>query len=163
MKKQDQIKDETYLRAFDDQVGLVMQAINKDPNNANKILTVFFSNFFDALKESIRVQGYISPFFITLAEPMVYGIPPVTDEILNRAKELKAVAVVSLEGFQSRQDIGDVIYHLSMSTPGIGVMGWVFKVKLKDRKVVFVREMPYLFDSKEKVKTLGELITDMEH
>ena len=82
--------------------------------------------------------------------------------MLAKAKELRAEVIVTIEGFHSDKDISDIIYHVSISAPGFGVMGWVLKVKIADRKVEFVRELPYLFDSKEKVKTLGQIVGEME-
>jgi len=40
-------------------------------------------------------------------------------------------------------------------------MGWVLKAKIGHRSVQFVREVPYLFDTFEKVKTLGEILEEM--
>ena len=154
--------NETISEIFGQQIGLVMEAIQRDPGRTNRILAVFVSNFFNAVKETIRLQGHVPAFYIMLTDPVVYGVPPVTDEVLQRAKGAGAAAVVSLEGFQSTRDIGDVIYHVSLSAPVLGVAGWVLKVKLEDRKVLFVREMPYFYDTREKIKTLGELIAEME-
>ena len=139
-----------------------MEAIRRDPARTKQILVVFISNFFNAVKETLRLQGHVPAFYIMLTDPVTYGIPPVTEEVLQRARNMEAVAVVSVEGFQSEQDIGDVIYHVSLSAPVLGVVGWVLKVKLEDRKVTFIREMPYLYDTREKTKTLGELIDEME-
>ena len=153
---------EQLFRAFEEQVSIVMEAIGRDPSREKQILSVFISGFFDAIKATVRSQGYVMPLYIILADPIDYGIPPLTEEVMHRAKELKSVAVVSVEGFQSEDDIGDVIYHVSMSTPRLGVVGWVLKVRLGDGKATFESEMPYLFDTREKVKTLGELISEME-
>ena len=153
---------EKLFRVFEEQVFIVMEAIKKDPSREKQILSIFISGFFDAIKETVRTQGYVMPFYVILADPIDYGIPPFTEEVMQRAKELKSVAVVSVEGFQSENDIGDVIYHVSMSAPSLGVVGWVLKVRLGDGKTTFEREMPYLFDTPEKAKTLGELISDME-
>ena len=49
-----------------------------------------------------------------------------------------------------------------MSGPSLGVVGWVLKVRVGDGEATFEREMPYFFDTREKVKTLGELISEME-
>ncbi len=145
-----------------EQVAQVLEAIRKRPSQQRQILTVFISTFFDAVKETIRSQGHITPFYLIMGDPICFGEPPVTEEALRRAKELNAAAVVTLEGFQSSNDIGDLIYHLSISAPCLGVMGWVLKVRLHEGKVVFQREFPYLFDSREKVKTLGEMVAEME-
>ncbi|MGD2124683.1 MAG: hypothetical protein PVG99_01295 [Desulfobacteraceae bacterium] len=144
------------------QVALVMEAIKREPGKRKQILTGFLSNFFDAVKETLKKQGRITPIYIIMADTAGFGVPPVTAEVTGRAKELNAEAVVSLEGFQCDMDISDVVYHVSMSAPSIGVMGWVLKVKLSDEAVMFIREMPYLFDSSEKVKSLGELVAEME-
>jgi hypothetical protein len=143
-------------------VAQVMEAIRKYPSRRNQILIGFLSAFFDAVKETLKKQGRMTPIYIILADDVRLGSPPVTEEVTRRAKDRHAEAVVTLEGFQSESDISDLICHVSMSSPSIGVMGWVLKVKLHDGSVSFLREMPYLFDSKEKVKTLGELIADMD-
>ena len=104
----------------------------------------------------------MSPFYIILAEPPTFGVPPITDDIIAQAKTSNAEAVVLIEGFQSERDISDIVYHVSMSAPCMGVVGWVLKVKLGDGIVEFVREMPYFFDAKERVKSLGELLSEME-
>jgi len=153
---------EQLFRVFEEQVSMVMEAIGKDPSREKQILSIFISGFFNAIKETVTSQGYVMPLYIILADPIDYGIPPLTEEVMQRAKELNSVAVVSVEGFQSEDDIGDVIYHVSMSAPSLGVVGWVLKVRLGHGKATFEREMPYLFDTREKVKTLGELISEME-
>ena len=150
------------FRVFEEQVSMVMEAIQRDPSRVKQILGVFISGFFDALKETVRSHGYVMPLYIIMADPIEYGIPPVTEAVIHRAKERKSVAIVSIEGFQSEHDIGDIIYHVSMSGPGLGVVGWVLKVRIHQGKATFEREMPYLFDTREKVKTLGELISEME-
>mgnify|MGYP001045581767 CR=1 FL=1 len=148
--------------AFEDQVNMVLEAIRKNPAKTPQILMVYMSNLFEAVKEALRKQGSMPPFYLVMADPIVVGVPPVTGTVLERAKELEAAAVVSVEGFQSEEDIGDMIYHVSMSSPFIGVAGWVLRVKLGNGSVEFARELPYLFDSSEKVKSLGELIDEME-
>jgi hypothetical protein len=152
----------TPLGDLETQVAQVMEAIKRHPSRRNQILTGFLSAFFDAVKETLKKQGRIMPIYIILADEVSFGIPPVTEEVTRTAKNRHAEAVVTLEGFQSESDISDVLCHISMSSPSIGVMGWVLKVKLYDGSVSFLREMPYLFDSKEKVKSLGELIAQME-
>lgn len=139
-----------------------MKAIQADPSRKGQILTVYISNFVSAVKETIGRHGHVLPLYIIVADTVELGIPPVTEEVILKAKELKAEAVVCVEGFQSDKDIGDVIYHVSMSAPCVGVMGWVLKVKLGDGRVEFTREMPYHFDSPDRVKTLGELISEIE-
>ena len=139
-----------------------MAAIQKQPLRNRQILSSFFAGLFGAVKETIKRLGQVMPMYIILGEEIEFGVPPVTGEVILRAKELRAEAVVTVEGFQSEQDIGDVVYHVNMSAPSIGVMGWVLKVRLGDGSVALLREMPYLFDSKEKVRTLGELVEEME-
>jgi hypothetical protein len=144
------------------QVAQVMEVIRRYPSRRSQILIGFLSTFFDAVKETLKKQGRIMPIYIILADEVSFGIPPVTEEVTRSAKDRDAEAVVTLEGFQSESDISDLICHISMSSPSIGVMGWVLKVKLRDGSVSFLREMPYLFNSKKKVKSLGELIAQME-
>lgn len=153
---------ENSLEAFSTQAASVVEAIQKQPLKKRQILLSFFATLFDAVKETLKKQGQVMPLYLILGEEIDFGVPPVSGQVLVRAKELAAEALVTLEGFQSERDIGDVIYHLSMSAPSIGVMGFVLKIKLGDGTVTFIRELPYLFDSKEKVKTLGELVDDME-
>jgi hypothetical protein len=150
------------IQTLEEQVRQVTKAIKNEPSKERQILMVFLSHFFDAIKETIRRQGDVMPLTITLADPAEFGMPPLTEDDLSRAKELKAAAVVLVEGFQSQDDIGDIVYHVSMSAFCLGVVGWVLKVRLSDGRAEFVREMPYIFDSTEKVKTLGELIEEME-
>jgi hypothetical protein len=156
------VRSATPLGDLETQVAQVMEAIRRHPSRRKQILTGFLSAFFDAVKETLKKQGRIMPMYIILADEVSFGIPPVTEEVTRSAKDRHAEAVVTLDGFQSKSDISDVLCHISMSSPAIGVMGWVLKVKLHDGSVSFLREMPYLFDSKEKVKTLGELIAQME-
>jgi hypothetical protein len=144
------------------QVALVTEAIKKDPSKRKQLLIGYISNCYEAVKETLKKQGSVIPHYVILADRPDFGGPSVTDEVLSKAKELKAEAVVSVEGFQASDDISDVIYHVSMSAPGMGVLGWVFKAKLGDGKVDIIREMPYLFDSEDKVKTLEELVTELE-
>ena len=139
-----------------------MKAIKLQPSRKRQILTAYASNFFSAVKETIRRHGHIVPLYMIVADPVALGSPPVTDEVIGHAKALKAEAVVWVEGFHSDRDISDVVYHVSISAPCIGVMGWVLKVKLGEGTVKFTREMPYYFDSPDKVKTLGELISEIE-
>ena len=151
------------VSAFEKKIAGVLKAVAKNPSGKKRVLSIFISVFFDAIKETLRRQGHVSPLYIILADPIEYGIPPITEEVIARARELGSVAVISVEGFQSKDDIGDVIYHVSMSAPGIGVIGWVLKVRLGDGNTLFESEMPYIFDSREKVKTLGELVYEMEN
>lgn len=144
------------------QVARVMDAIRSRPERRRQILSVYVSNFFGAVKETLRRQGRIMPLFMIIADPADFGVPPVTEEVTTQAKEMNAEAVVWAEGFQSENDISDVIYHVGISAPCLGVMGWVLRVKLGEGRVAFAREMPYCFDSPDKVKSLGELVSEME-
>ena len=153
---------ESPLKVFSDRAASIVAAIKKQPLKKRRILSSFFAGLFGAVKETITRLGQVMPMYIIRGEEIEFGGPPVTDGVILRAKDLGAEAVVTVEGFQSERDIGDLIYHLNMSAPSIGVMGWVLKVRLGDGSVAFIREMPYLFDSKEKVRTLGELVEEME-
>ena len=153
---------EMLFRDLEKQIIFIMGALRKSPDNKRQILVGYASNFFDAVKETIKKQGIMSPFFIIMGDQPVFGVPPITDDVLAQAKASNAEAVVLIEGFQSERDISDIVYHVSMSATCMGVVGWVLKVKLGDGMVEFVREMPYFFDTKERVKSLGELISEME-
>jgi hypothetical protein len=141
---------------------MVINAINKQPLMRKQVLTSFISNIFAAVKETLRGQGRVASLYMIVAEHAEFGVPPVTEEVIKVAKERKAEAVITVEGFHSDEDISDVVYHVSMSAPAIGVVGWVLKAKIRDRSLEFVREMPYAFDSVEKVKTLGQILEEME-
>ncbi|MEW6666947.1 MAG: hypothetical protein AB1512_17225 [Thermodesulfobacteriota bacterium] len=145
------------------QVAQVMDAIRSRPERRRQILSVYVYNFFSAVKETLRRQGRIMPLYMIIADPADFGFPPVTEEVTRQARDMNAEAVVWVEGFQSEMDISDAIYHVGISSPCLGVMGWVLKVKLGERRVSFTREMPYCFDSPDKVKSLGEIISDMEN
>jgi hypothetical protein len=158
-------KAEENAIALDDlegQIALVMDAIKRRPSMKGKILSRFLSNIFVAVKETLRRQGRLASFYMIVAEVADFGVPPLTEDAIALAKESKAEAIVVIEGFHSNNDISDVIYHVSMSAPSFGVLGWVLKVKIGDGTLEFVREWPYFFDTKEKVKTLGEILTEME-
>jgi hypothetical protein len=144
------------------QVGQVLAAIRAKPDRRKQILSVYITNFFGAVKETIRRQGRIMSFYVIMADPVDFGVPPITDEVTSRARQVKAEALVWVEGFQSMKDISDVIYHVALSAPSLGVVGWVLKVKLSDGKVEFTRELPYRFDRPEQAKTLGELVEMVE-
>jgi hypothetical protein len=150
------------LDDLEEQIALVMEAIKRRPGMKGRILKRFLSNIFVAAKETLRRQGRVAPIYMIIAEAADFGLPPVTEEVIAQAKERKAEAIVTLEGFHSNHDIGDVIYHVSMSTPSLGVLGWVLKIRIWDGTLEFVREWPYFFDTKEKVKTLGEILAEME-
>jgi hypothetical protein len=144
------------------QVMTVAEAIKKDPSKRKQILIGYISHFYEAVKETVKKHGSIMPHYVFVGSSPKFGGPAVTDEVMAEAKELNAEAVVSVEGFESDDDITDVVYHVSMSAPGMGVLGWVFKIKLGDGKADFVREKPYLFDSEHKMKTLGELVQELD-
>lgn len=144
------------------QVSLVLDAIKANPVKKRKILSLYMTNFLGAVKETILRQGQIMSFYMIMADPVDFGIPPVTEEVTRQAKEMDAEALVWVEGFQSNKDIGDVIYHVAISAPCLGVIGWILKVRLGDGKVEFTRELPYHFDTPEKMRTLGELIVAVE-
>jgi hypothetical protein len=156
---------EAKAMALDDlegQIALVMEAIRSRPAMKGKILKKFLSNIFIAAKETLRRQGRLAPLYMIVAEFADFGVPPVTEDAIAQAKESKAEAIVTIEGFHSNHDISDVIYHVSMSAPSLGVLGWVLKIKIGDGMLKFVREWPYFFDTKEKVKTLGEILAEMD-
>ncbi len=144
------------------QVGFIMGAIRKNPENKGRTLVRYASSFFDAVKETIKKQGTMNPFYLFVSDQPAFGVPPITESVIIQAKASEAEAVISVEGFQSESDMGDIVYHVSMSAPCLGVVGWVLKVKIVDGIVEFVREMPYSFDAKERVKSLGELLSEME-
>jgi hypothetical protein len=143
------------------QVAFVMEALGKDPSKEEQILMAYISHFYEAVKEAIRKHGSVMPYYFTVADSPDFGLV-VTDEVIRKAHDAGAKAIVSVEGFQSDDDISDVIYHVSLSAPCSGVLGWVLRVKHVSGGVNVVRELPYLFDSPEKVKTLGELVSEME-
>jgi hypothetical protein len=150
------------LDELEKQVSMVINAIKKRPLMRRQVLTSFISNIFVAVKETLRGQGRVASLYMIVAEHAEFGVPPVTEEVIKMAKERKAEAVITIEGFHSDKDISDVVYHVSMSAPAIGVVGWVLKAKIRDRSLEFVRELPYLFNSVEKVKTLGQILEEME-
>jgi hypothetical protein len=153
---------ESSLAELKKQVGLVMETIKKDPSKKRQILMGYISHFYEAVKETVRKQGAVPSHYVILADEPMFGGLSVTDEVIAKAKKLGAEAVLSVEGYQADHDMTDVIYHVSMSAPCMGVLGWLFKVKFGDAKADIVREMPYLFDSEATVKTLGELIGELE-
>jgi len=150
------------LAELEKQVGLVMEAIKQDPSNKKQVLLAYISNFYETIKERLTKEGSVLSHYVILGDEPIFGGPSVTDEVIGKAREGGAEAVLSVEGFQADHDITDVIYHVSMSAPCMGVLGWVLKVKLGDAKADIVAEMPYLFDSEKTVKTLGELVEDLE-
>jgi hypothetical protein len=161
VKREEGAKEST-LGELEEQIALVMEAIKKRPAMKNRTLGTFLSNIFVAVKETLRKKGWAAPVYMVVADAVDFGVPPLTQELIALAKENKAEAIVTIEGFHSTHDIGDMIYHVSMSAPSFGVKGWVLKVRIEDGALEFVREWPYFFDTKEKVKTLGEILAEME-
>ncbi len=155
-------ENEVPVSQLEDQVGRVLAAIRANPAKKRRILAVYIANFLGAVKETIRTQGRIMPFYMVMADSVDFGVPPITEEVTTQARHRKAEALVWVEGFQSANDISDVIYHVAMSAPCLGVVGWLLKVKLGDGKVEFTREVPYHFDTPEKTKTLGEMIEELK-
>lgn len=153
---------ESSFAELEKQVGLVMETIKKDPSKKRQILMGYISHFYEAVKETVRKQGSVLSHYVILADKPMFGGSSVTDEVIAKAEKLGAEAVLSVEGYQADNDITDVICHVSMSAPCMGVLGWLFKVKLGDAKADIVSEMPYLFDSETTVKTLGQLIRELE-
>jgi len=147
---------------LEEQVARVLAAIRAEPARKKNILSTYINNFFVAVKETIRTQGRVMSFYMVMADPIDFGIPPVTEEVTREAKLKKAEALLWVEGFQSERDISDLVYHVALSSPSVGVIGWILKVKLEDGRVEFLREMPYHFDSPESTKTLGELLAEVE-
>jgi hypothetical protein len=161
-RKLDNKKVEKSFAELEKQVALIVGRVKKDPSKKRQVLIGYIAHFYEAVKETVKKQGSMISHYVILADRPTFGGPSVTDEVIAKAKEMGAEAVLSVEGFQADDDITDVIYHVSMSAPCLGVLGWVFKVKLGDGTVDIVREMPYLFDSDATVKTLGELVEDLE-
>jgi len=161
-RKLDNKKVEKSFAELEKQVALIVGTVKEDPSKKKQVLIGYIAHFYEAVKETVKKQGSMISHYVILADRPTFGGPSVTDEVIAKAKEMRAEAVLSVEGFQADDDITDVIYHVSMSAPCLGVLGWVFKVKLGDGKVDIVREMPYLFDSDATVKTLGELVEDLE-
>ncbi len=153
--------EDSYI-ALASQIALVREAIRKYPSRRKEILIRFATNFYEAVKKAIQKHGSVTPQYVILTDSKEFWGPFVTDEVLKKATDINAEGVISVEGFQAKNDISDVIYHVSMSAPSLGVLGWVLKVRLADRRVGIVREMPYLFDSHEQVRTLGQLVAEME-
>lgn len=153
---------ENPVAELEKQVLSVMEGIRKNPTKKREILIHYVSHVYEAVKGIVMKHGSVVPHYVILADVPELGGHGITDEIIEKAKALGAEAVVSVEGYESNEDMTDIIYHVSMSAPCIGVLGWVFKVKLEEGKIHFVREKPYLFESQDKVKTLGELVRALE-
>lgn len=151
------------LNALKEQVGRVVAAIKKDPSKKKRILIGYITHFYEGVKETVKKYGAIMPHYVIVADQPKFGGPAVvTSEVLAQAKALKAEAIMSVEGFESKDDLSDVVYHVTMSAPSIGALGWVFKVKLGDGKAEILAEKPYLFESDKEAKTLGELVQELE-
>ena len=87
------VKDEEREMLFRDlekQIIFIMGALRKSPDNKRQILVGYASNFFDAVKETIKKQGIMSPFFIIMGDQPVFGVPPITDDVLAQAKASNA-------------------------------------------------------------------------
>ncbi|MBW2107123.1 MAG: hypothetical protein JRI36_00440 [Deltaproteobacteria bacterium] len=151
------------LGALKEQVAKVVAAIRKDPSKRKRILIGYITHFYEGVKETVKKHGSMMPHYVIVADEPGFGGPAaVTDEVLAQAKALKAEAIMSVEGFESKEDLTDVVYHVTMSAPSIGVLGWVFKVKLGDGKAQIVAEKPYLFESEKEAKTLEELVRELD-
>lgn len=150
------------MSQLEKQVATVMEAIKKNPSKKKQILIGYISHFYEGVKETVRKYGSVMPHYVILADAPRVGAPPVVREVVEEAKALNAEAILSVEGFESRTDITDVVYHVAMSTPSIGAMGWVFKVRLGDQKADILAEKPYLFKSEKDAKTLGALVEELE-
>jgi hypothetical protein len=150
------------LANLEKQVLSVVEGIKRNPNKRKQILVGYITHVYEAVKEAIRKNGSVLPHYVILSDRPGFGAHCVTDEVIEKAKAMNAEAVVSVEGFESRNDITDVVYHVSMSAPALGALGWVLKVKLKDGAAAIRAEKPYLFDLEEKVKTLGQLVNELE-
>ena len=139
-----------------------MGALGEDPSGKNQVFIELISDYYGAVKDALMKEGTVAPHYVILAEKLVVGVPPLTDDAVRKAREVGAEAIVTVEGFHMDTDIGDLLYHVNISAPTLGVLGWVCKVRLGDEKAVVIREMPYLFDSPDKVRSLGELVDEME-
>lgn len=155
-------KAQESIAQLEQQVASVMEAIKKNPSKKKQILIGYISHFYEGVKETVKKSGSVMPHYVIVADTPKFGGPAVTNEVVNDAKALNAEAILSVEGFESKEDITDVIYHVTMSTPSMGTMGWVFKVRLGDGKADILAEKPYLFKSQEDTKTLGELVRELE-
>lgn len=144
------------------QVLTVVEAIKKNPSKKKQILVGYISHFYEGVRETVKAHGSILPHYVILADTPKVGGPAVTDDVIGEAKALNAEAILSVEGYESDEDMTDVIYHVSMSTPSMGAMGWVFKVRLGDGKADILAEKPYLFESEKEAKTLGKLVQELE-
>ncbi len=111
------------LDEMEQQIAIVMEAVKRRPAMRNRILKRFLSNIVVAAKETLKKRGRVAPFYMIVAEAADFGVPPLTEDVIAKAKESKAQAIVTIEGFHSDQDISDVIYHITMSAPSIGVLG----------------------------------------
>jgi hypothetical protein len=155
-------EEEKLLAQMKAQIEQVRKAIETEPSRRKRSLVAFVCHFFQAVKETVKRQGSVMSLYMVIADPAEFGLPPVDEEVIRKARERNAEAIISVEGFHSEKDIGDVVYHISMSAPGLGVMGWILKVKIQNGHVSFERERPYFFQPGDRVKSLGELLAETE-
>jgi len=155
-------KAETAIAQLEKQVASVVETIKKNPSKKKQILIGYISHFYEGVKETVKKYGSVMPHYVIVADNPKFGGPTVTDDVVNDAKALNAEAILSVEGFESEDDLADVVYHVTMSTPSMGAMGWVFKVQLGNGKADILAEKPYLFESEKETKTLGELVRELE-
>jgi hypothetical protein len=155
-------KPDQSIAQLEKQIATVMEAIKKNPSKKKQILIGYISHFYEGVKETIRKFGSVMPHYMILADTPKFGGPAVVQEVIEEAKALKAEAILSVEGFEAENDMTDVVYHVAMTTPSMGAMGWVFKVRLGDKKADILAEKPYLFESENDAKTLGEMVEELE-
>jgi hypothetical protein len=161
-RKSEKAETKGPIAQLEKQVVTVVEAIKKNPSKKKQILVGYISHFYEGVRETVKKYGSILPHYVILADTPKVGGPTVTDDVVGEAKALNAEAILSVEGYESEEDMTDVIYHVSLSTPSIGTMGWVFKVQLGDGKAYILAEKSYLFESEKKAKTLGELVQELE-
>ena len=123
---------ENPVAALEKQVLSVMEGIKKNPTKKREILIRYVSHVYEAVKGIVMKHGSVVPHYVILAGTPELGGPAVTDEIIEKAKALGAEAVVSVEGYESNEDMTDVIYHVSMSAPCMGVLGLSGKNQNRD-------------------------------
>jgi hypothetical protein len=158
----DKGKAEGPVAQLEKQVASVVEAIKNNPSKKKQILIGYITHFYEGVKETVKKYGSMMPHYVILAETPKVGGPVVTDDVVNEAKGLDAEAILSVEGFESKDDMTDVIYHVTMSAPSMGALGWVFKVRLGDGKAEILAEKPYLFESEQGTKTLEELVRELD-
>ena len=150
------------IAQLEKQLVTIVEAIKKNPSKKKQILIGYISHFYETVRETVKRYGSVLPHYVILADTPKVGGPAVTEEVIAEAKALNAEAILSVEGYESEDDMTDVIYHVSMSTPSMGAMGWVFKVRLGDGKAEVLAEKSYLFESEKEAKSLGELVKELE-